>query len=392
MGNLFIRNGLLIDGYSDEPRPVKGIVIENGFIKEVCENTVPEISKLGSIDATGCVILPGLIDSHVHLVWSGSDTPTLENKGETESFIALKALSVAQKFLRQGVTTVRDTASAGTTVMSLSKAINYGYVKGPRVISCGPAICMTGGHCWDSIGLEADGADATRSTARKLLREGVDFLKVMATGGMYSEGEDPGATQYNVDEMRAVVEEGHKVFKRTAAHAEGLEGIRNSIKAGVDSIEHGIYADEECLREMAEKGIYLVPTMIAFKAYAEGDGVLPPSLVAKGKRVIKQHFAMLQNAIALNVKIATGTDCGGRNKPPHVYFEELKIMNKAGMSKMDVIKASSSVAAECLALNNVGKIKPGYAADILIAKNNPLNDLNYLKDLKYVIQAGKIIT
>ena len=251
-----------------------------------------------------------------------------EVKGEPDSLLAIRALENARKFLKLGITTVRDVGSAGTSVLSLAKAIRTNIAWGPRVLSSGPAICMTGGHGWDSISYEIDGPYNARKVAREFLKNQVDLLKVMSTGGMYGLSEEPGHPELDVDEIKAIVEEAHKVGKKVASHASGLRGIINSLEAGVDSIEHGIFADQNCLEKMIEKGTFLVPTMVAFIVYAEGNDILPKSLVEKGQKIVGIHHAMLQKAIKLGVSIATGTDCGGRNKPPEAYFRELEIMQK----------------------------------------------------------------
>ncbi|NLA43992.1 amidohydrolase family protein [Candidatus Saccharibacteria bacterium] len=392
MGKVLIKNGNLIDGRSDELQKNVDILINQGLIESVSNDSISVDDDTKIIDAAGRTVLPGLFDCHVHLMWTGSTQPAAEVGNELDTYVAIKASEIARRFLRLGVTTVRDAGSRGTTVISLARAVRDKLTIGPRVVTCGPFICMTGGHCWDA-GIEADGADETRKKARKLLRDHPDlgFLKIMATGGMYGADEDPGSPQYTLEEIRPIVEEAHKQGKKVASHAQGIIGIRNSLDAGVDSIEHGIYADDNALDRMARDGTYLVPTMIAMLAYAEGEGSLPPNLVAKGKRVVDAHFKMLQKAIEKGVTIATGTDIGGRNKPPEVYFRELDIMEEAGMSRMDVIKSSTSIAAQCCGLDNLGIIEAGYLADIIVVNGNPLEDLKNLQNLEAIIKDGEII-
>lgn len=382
--------------------------IINGFDNEVIENTFivieeSEITSIGLpnqsaslqegdrvIDGTGKYVLPGLIDCHVHLVWDGSSDPQKVINNLDESTLSLRAYSHALETLKLGITTVRDVASPGRSVLNLRNVINENKLIGPTIVASGPAVCMTGGHV-HYLGIEADGPEEVRKATRKVMKEGADLVKVMATGGIYTLGEEPGSVQLSKEEIKVAVEEAHKKNKKVAAHADGLEGIKNCVEVGVDTIEHCIYADEETLLQMKEKGTYIVPTMVVMERLATDESI-PDWALEKAKEVVQPQREMLQTAIRLGVKIATGTDCGSPVTPPEYYFDELTIMQDLGMSAMDVIQSSTRIAAECLDLTDRGVIAEGKKADLLIVSNNPLDDLSILKDSKkQVVKNGEFI-
>jgi imidazolonepropionase-like amidohydrolase len=384
-----LHNCTVLDGIINEEITNTYIIIEHDEIKEIGVGNVDTLPSDNVIDCSGKYVLPGLIDCHVHLVWDGSPDPQAVISKLNQETVALHAYKHATEYLQLGITTVRDVASPNASVLSVRNAINQKLLEGPTILASGPAICMTGGHV-HYIGIEADGPDEVRKAARKLMKQGADLLKLMATGGIYTFGEEPGSPQLTVEEMRAAKEEAHKKNKKIAAHAEGLAGIRNCIEVGVDTIEHGIFADEECLQLMKEKGIYLVPTMVVMKRLAEDERIAQWAL-EKAKKVVVPHQNMLEQAIKLGVKIATGTDCGSPVTPPEHYFDELIIMKEAGMKPMDVIHASTRIAAECLGIEERGVISEGKKADLLIVDQNPLDDLNVLKGNKTVIKEGVIV-
>lgn len=381
-----LTNCKVIDGIIHEAVDNTYIILQDDIIKEVGVGQIPGFSSDQVIDCAGKYVLPGLIDSHVHLVWDGSFDPQAVVNELNREMTALHAYKHATEYLKLGITTIRDVASPNHSVLSVRDAINQKLLTGPTIIASGPAITMTGGHV-HYLGLEADGPDEVRKAARQLMKNGADLIKLMATGGIYTFGEEPGSPQLTVEEMQAAIEEAHKKNKKVAAHAEGYQGIKNCIEVGVDTIEHGIYADEKLLMLMKEKGIYLVPTMIVMKRLAK-DERIPPWALEKAKKVIAPHQNMLEMAIKIGVKIATGTDCGSPVTPPKYYFDELLIMNQAGMSPMDVIQASTRVAAEALGIEDRGVISEGKKADLLIVDENPLEDLSVLKHDKIIIKDG----
>jgi imidazolonepropionase-like amidohydrolase len=384
-----LRNCNLLDGVVQDVINNAYVIVENEEITEIGVGDPRTLPTDDIVDCSGKYVLPGLIDCHVHLVWDGSEDPQKVIKDEDQEMVALRAYQHALDTLQLGVTTVRDVASPNRSVLSLRNAINQKLLVGPTIIASGPAICMTGGHV-HYIGVEADGEDEVRKAARQLLKDGADLVKVMATGGIYTFGEEPGSPQLSVPELRAATEEAHNKNKKVAAHAEGLQGILNCLEVGIDTIEHGIYANEEALYMMKEQGTYLVPTMIVMKRLAV-DHRIPKWALAKAELVVEPHQKMLENAIKIGVKIATGTDCGSPVTPPEYYFDELLIMNEAGMKPIDVIHASTRVAAECLGLEDRGVLSEGKKADLLIVAENPLDDLSVLKGKKQIMKNGQFV-
>lgn len=386
-----ITNCNIINGLDKDIIENAYIIIENEEIIEVGNKNENPVIKENDIIIEGenKYVLPGLIDCHVHLVWDGSSDPQKVINHLDESTLSLRAYSHALETLNLGITTVRDVASPDRSVLNLRDVINQKKLVGPTIIASGPAICMTGGHV-HYLGKEADGPEEVTKVTRQIMKEGADLVKVMATGGIYTLGEEPGSVQLSKEEIKAVVKEAHKKNLKVAAHADGLEGINNCIEVGVDTIEHNIYADEKALKKMKDQGTYIVPTMVVMERLSTSNGV-PAWALEKAKKIMKPHQEMLKNAIKLGVKIATGTDCGSPETPPKDYFDELLIMENLGMDSIDVIHSSTRIAAECLGIEDRGVIKEGKKADLLIVSKNPLDDLSNLKKEKKVIKNGEII-
>lgn len=385
-----IKHATLIDGLQDEPIRDGYLVIEGDTIVETGTGSPPFVSGAEEVDATGQYVLPGLIDSHVHLIWDGSPHPQSVIAHASQEEITLRAYRHAVQTLAQGITSVRDLSSPGQTVLQVRNAIRNGLLAGPTIVSSGPAICMTGGHVY-YIGVEADGEDEVRKTARQLLKQGVDCIKLMATGGIYTNGEQPGSPQLNLREIRAAKEEALHKNKKVAAHAQGLEGIENCLEAGIDTIEHGIFADEAALRRMVAQKTFLVPTIVIMRNLAKSPHV-PRWANEKVKHVLEPHFSMLEQAVRLGVTIAVGTDCGSPETPPPFYFDELLAMEEAGMTHMQVLHAATRIAAACCDLPDRGVLAAGYKADVIMISSNPLEDLNALRGKKRIWKDGRLFT
>ncbi len=387
MAELVLFNGLVIDGISDQPLENGYIRIEGSEIAEVGQGDPPSVGGR-TLDLGGRAVLPGLIDAHVHLVWDGTPDPVKKILGKPEPRVALWAYRNALSTLELGITTVRDLGSPGRTILDLAQVVRDGSLVGPNIVSSGPALVMTGGHI-HYISHEVDGIENVRAAARRVMKEGADLVKLMASGGIYTEGEEPGSPQLTVDELRAAVAEVHDRQKPVAAHAEGLAGICRALDAGVDTIEHGIFADEECLQRMRADGITLVPTMAVMRRLAT-DPRIPPFAQEKARAVTGPHADMLRRAVELGVPIATGTDAGSPCSPPDVYFEELEIMAEAGMTPLEVIKASTSTAAMVIDRPSFGALEPGRRADILVVDGNPLERLTDLRKTRAVVVGGEL--
>lgn len=377
-------------------------VIKNGYVLfddqtnkiiEVGESVDKGKNNLNNIESfnlEGRWILPGLINGHVHIMRDGSAHPDALIKNKSMETITLHALKNAKKHLDLGVTTIRDLGSTGLTTLAVRDAIQTGLFQGPNIYSCGTPLIMTGGHF--RTGKEVDGEDEVRKGTRQLLKQGVDVVKLFTTGGIYSEGEEPGSPQLSKAEIQMAVEESHNKNIPVACHAQGLKGIHNCLEAGVDTIEHAIYADERALEVFVETGTFMVPTMVAMVNIAEGKGLgIPEYAVEKAKFIVETHFAMLEKAIQYGVKIATGTDAGSPCNPPEAMFKELEIMIEAGMSEIAAIEATTSVAAEAIRAKDKGVIKSNACADLLILDKNPLENIKHLESKYMVIKDGVIL-
>lgn len=380
----------LIDGQNDAVQEDVHIILEGDSISEILFDLPEYTDDSEIINCSGKYVLPGLIDTHVHLVWDGSANPQEVIHHEPDESIILDAYAHATDTLKLGITTVRDLGAPRRTVLQLRDKINSGKLLGPTIISSGPPIVMTGGHV-HYLGYESDGESEVRKNTRKIFKEGADLVKVMATGGVYTKGEEPGSVQLNIDELSAVKEEALKKNKKVAAHADSLEGIMNCLEVGIDTIEHGIYADRNALEIMKNQGTYLVPTIKVMRQITSSPDI-PEWALKKAKVILEPHFNMLKQAVDIGVKIATGTDCGSPLTPPRYYFDEMIIMQDAGMSSMQVIKASTSIAAECVGNSDIGSVSPGKKADLLIIDENPVKNLEVLKNNKTVIKNGSLVS
>ncbi len=294
--------------------------------------------------------------------------------------------------LYSGVTAARSLGSEGTMEQQLRTCIQNGSVLGPDLVVCGRVITMSGGHGWSS-GMQSDGVDECRKNTRILLREGADVIKIMATGGVMTEGVEPGSAQLTMEEMKVCVEEAHKAGKKTATHAQGNQGIRNALDAGIDSVEHGIYLDDVTINQMLRQGTYLVPTLAAPKCIVDhGEGTLPEYVMRKAKMVIDAHVESFKQAYAAGVKIAVGTDAGTPYNPHDKTAYELELMVRYGVSELDAITFATHNSAECLGIENThGTLEVGKYADFIVLKENPLEDITVLQKVDKVYKHGVLV-
>jgi imidazolonepropionase-like amidohydrolase len=264
------------------------------------------------------------------------------------------------------------------------------------MLCAGHLICMTGGHGWP-IGCEADGVDGLRRAAREQLKAGADLVKMIATGGVLTPGSQPGAAQLTLEELRAGVEEAHRAGRKAAAHAQGSEGIRNAVLAGIDSVEHGFFLTTEVIGMMVERGVYLVPTLTAARAIVEHGkkSGIPPSAVDKAMAAWQEHEKSFAKAVEAGVKVAMGTDAGTPFNEHGRNAQELVLLVEHGMSEAEAILSATSRAAELLGIaDSVGSISVGKVADLLVVKGDPLEDIAVLTDpesIGCVYQAGKLV-
>lgn len=402
-----ITNAILIDGTGADPLPNATVLVDGERITEAGATvSIPQDAEV--IDAGGRTVMPGLIDCHVHL-W-GRVTHLQERLLTPPTLNAFYAMRNAERTLDAGVTTVRD---ASGSPLGLKMAIERGLIPGPRMRISVSALSQTGGHGdqmmpsganpGSSLGgrgpewpeTVVDGVDEVRLAVRKLLRAGADFVKLCSTGGVLSPTDEPGHTQFTPDEIAVMVYEAATHGKTCMAHAQGTQGIKNAVHAGVESIEHGIYVDDEVLAEMKHRGTFLVPTLVApvwVLRHAERmPGSILPQSVRKTKEVMEDHKRNIGEAILAGVKVAMGTDSGVGHHGSNA--EELQLMCEAGMTPMQAIVASTKTASECVHMaNDVGTLEPGKFADLLIVDGDPLEDIRILQDkarLALIMQGGK---
>ncbi len=403
---IVLTNAFLIDGAGSQPLDKAVIVVENDRIRavgRVSEVEVPSDAEV--IDVGGMTVMPGLIDAHIH--FSGARTHRLEERFVVpEQVRLLRCVNDARALLEAGFTTVKD--CGGTNGLYLKMAVNEGSIKGPRILAAGYVLSQTFGHGdvhflpleWvkQKIPTICDGVDECRRAARYALREGADFIKICATGGVMSMRDRPEHTQFTYEEIRAIVEEARKVGTFVTAHAQGTEGIKIAIKAGVRTIDHGIYLDEEAVKMMKENNVILVPTLsIAYQIVTKGKEVgIVEWGIRKATEAFEHHLRSVKMAYEAGVKIAVGTDFGG---PPLFKMGtnamELELLvEKIGFKPMDAIVSATKIAAEACGLEDkIGTIQPGKKADIIVVKGNPLEDIRVLRkieNIRLVMKEGKI--
>ncbi|MFL5734586.1 MAG: amidohydrolase family protein [Chloroflexia bacterium] len=397
MGAIVLINARLIDGTGAEPVEQATLVIEDGRIAEVRggESGGAAIEGTETIDLEGRTLLPGLINAHMHLLMDAGPDPlhTLSRMEPAEA--ALLGALTGARMLRAGITAARDLGGYEYVELALRAAFARGDFPGPRLLCAGKIITMTGGHGWP-LGFEADGPDEVRSAARRNLKRGVDCIKLMATGGVLTPGVEPGAQQLAEAEMRAAIEEAHHVGKHTATHAQGTEGVKNAIRAGIDTIEHGIFLDAEAIELMVERDLVFVPTLAApyqIVEAGEARGV-PAYAVEKSKRVIDAHRRSFEQALAAGVIIAAGNDGGTPFNPSEDLVTELSLMIEYGMSPLVALKAATFNSAKALGLSGeTGTLQQGKWADCLVLDKgaDPLRDIGDLSKVWMVIKQGKLV-
>ena len=391
MTQTLIINGTLIDGRGGEPLPGASVLVEDDKIVAVAAAGKPLQVELDAeqIDAGGGAILPGFIDSHVHVMFEIGKIEEALNTPFSMKFY--KAIGYLRNTLHAGITSVRD---AGGADLGVKQAVEQGVIAGPRLQISTAVLGITGGHTdgWhpsgDTLGFFndypgmpdgiCDGVPEVRKKVREVLRAGADVVKICATGGVLSPTDHPEFTQFSPEELAVIVQEaGYRRGKKVMAHAQGAEGIKQAVRAGIHSIEHGIFLDDEAIELMLEKGTFLVPTLLAPIAVLElGEaGGMPEYGLQKSREVIDVHRQSIRRA-------HEGTN-----------LRELALMVEAGLSPMEAIVASTKTAAECLGWQDrLGTIEVGKVADIVISGSDPLNDISSLADndvIWMVMQDGK---
>jgi imidazolonepropionase-like amidohydrolase len=388
-----IRNVTLIDGTGAAPVPGSALISEGRRITWIGpEAQLPEGAADSAIDGGGGTVMPGLINCHVHLANDGS--PDLFGQAARDSVViaALRGYKNLQLTLESGVTSVRDCGAASNIAIDLARAVEDGMVTGPRIRAAGRVITMTGGH-GHFIGREADGPDGVRGATRAELKAGAHFIKAMATGGVLTPGVVPTQTALQQDELEQVAREAHNAGKRAACHAIGNGGIKNAIRAGIDSIEHGFYLDDEALQLAIDHGTVLVPTLIAVNQIVNngGTGRIPDWVVEKAESESGHHRESFGAAVKAGMKIAAGTDAGTPFNPHDYMATEMALMVEYGLSPMAAIVAATKTAAYNLGLDpDIGTLETGRVADVIVVAGDPVADIGAMENVRFVMKDGQV--
>jgi imidazolonepropionase-like amidohydrolase len=344
------------------------------------------------LDVEGWTAIPGLINCHTHLCFDASPDAWAAWAGRSMTENVLVAALQAEAALQAGITTVRDLGGVDGVDLGLKKAIQGGVVPGPRMLVSGQLLCMTGGQA-HSIGREVDGPDEARKGAREQLKAGADIIKVMATGGVLTPGVEPGSAQLTFEEMRAAIEEAEKAGKQTASHAQGTVGIKNAVRAGIDSIEHGFFLDAEAIDMMLERGTFFVPTLAALYHVLEAgpEAGIPAHALEKAKRVVDAHLDSFRRARESGVRIGAGNDGGTPFNPSSNLVSELELLVQAGMTPPEALDAAHRSAAELLRMEGeIGTVEAGKMADLVVLDSDPLADVSALREVRMVIKGGQL--
>jgi imidazolonepropionase-like amidohydrolase len=396
-----VHAGKLLDVRSGKTLTDQAIVIEGGKIVSVGPFTQ---ANRGSgdrlIDLSNATVLPGLTDAHTHLTGNPQDAGP-QGLGISLPRATLSGAHNARLTLEAGFTTVRNVGADGYSDVALRDAIDAGDVPGPRMLVSGPPLGITGGHCdenflpfdfhYSAEGV-ADGVEGVQHKVRETIKYGADLIKICATGGVLSHGDNPQASQYTLEEMKAIVADAHRLGRKVAAHAHGAQGILWASQAGVDSIEHGSYIDDAAIAEMKKNGTYLVPTLYLadwFMANAERLHV-PAEMIAKGREVMPAARKNVAHAFASGVKVAFGTDAAVY--PHGLNAHEFAVMVKLGLSPLQSIQAATISAADLLGWSDkIGAVEPGRWGDIIAVDGDPLQDVTTLERVKFVMKGGDVV-
>lgn len=341
-------------------------------------------------DLTGKTVMPGMFNCHVHALATPTANPVSFNTEDPAKF-ALRGLNHLQQHLRSGVTFVRDMNGRKQAEVGLRDAINQGIVIGPHYIISRQCLCMTGGH-GSNTGMECDGPDACRRAAREQIKYGADLIKIMASGGMMSPGMEASSPQLTEEEMRAAIEEAHKAGKKTATHAHSAAAIKCAIRAGIDSVEHGTYLDDECVQMMLDRGVWLVPTLSAihFLMLHQTDPNIPSYALDKCRRARDAQVASFQKALKAGVSIAAGTDAGTPYNPHWGSYTELCKMVEYGCTPWHALRAATIDGARMIGVEDwTGSLEVGKTADFLALDTNPLEDVGSLASVGRVYLGGR---
>lgn len=380
MATTRLRGGRVWSGDGTPPAPAD-LWLEDERI------AVPSGSTGRELDASGCTIVPGLIEAHAHLCFDATPGWRATYDSDSPGRMLLRMAANGRSMLEAGITTVRDLGAPTDAAIEMRDAFRSGLAMGPDLLVSGAPITTTGGHCW-FMGGEADGELAIRRAVRERLKAGVDWIKVMATGGNMTARTNTFEPQFTVEELTACVQEAHRLRRRVAAHAHGANGVRVAVAAGVDTIEHCTFStpggtgfDESVAKEMAAKGIVVSPTVsIGYRRWPDD-----------GQR--ERRAAVLRGLLDAGCRVIASTDCGIPNVPHAELAGGLEVLEEiSGLPASRVLQLATSEAASILGLTDRGLIAEGRRADLLVVEGDPTTDLGALRNVRYVFKAGQLVS
>lgn len=381
---MIVRAGVLYDGTLEPPKSNVDLVIENGRLAAVR-------AASGECDIEARCVTPGLVNAHAHLEGSGEPDLMGMIANTTPNQRMVRAVANARKSLCGGVTTIRDLGSSNRIAADVRDAIVEGRIPGPKMRVAGAVLCMTGGHGWP-IGRAVDSPYDARKAVREQLWAGADCIKFIATGGVLTKGAVPGNAQLTPEELSAGIDEAHRHGLRCAAHAIGTHGIKNAIRAGIDSVEHGTLIDDEAIDLLKERGGYLVPTLSAPTCILEHleDGGQPDWVIAKATTLGEAMQANIRRAYEAGVQIAGGSDAGTPFNYHQDYHREVELMSELlGMTPQQALHAATAVAAALIGLHE-GILDVSQPADLLVLRGDAGADIRALRDPQLVFKDGEI--
>ncbi|MEO1366018.1 MAG: amidohydrolase family protein [Acidobacteriota bacterium] len=397
--------GRLIDGRESHLQAEKTIVVRDGVIVEIRQGFSLPVDGDTVVDLRDMTVMPGLIDLHTHLSSQASENSYLETYQLEPAAYAIRSTVYAKRTLLAGFTTVRDVGDRFNVTVALKRAIAAGEVAGPRVFTAAKSLASTGGHADATNSMRSDlagdpgprqgivnGVEDARKAVRQRYKDGADLIKITATGGVLSVAASGQNPQFSMEELRAIVDAASDYGFHVAAHAHGTEGIKRAVEAGVRTIEHGTYLDDEAMGMMKERGTFLVPTLMAGEAVtekAEIDGFYPEVVRAKASKIGPAMSDTFRRAVELEVPIAFGTDAGvfahGTNG------REFRLMVDGGMKPITAIESATRVAAGVLdASDRLGTVEGGKLADLVAVRGNPLTNIDLMTEIAFVMKDGVV--
>lgn len=404
-GQTWVRCGGLVDVDVGERLGAYTVVIADGRVSELRQGHPDWAEGVERIELSSLTCLPGLMDMHVHLTSQSSPSSYIERFTLDEADVALRGAEYARKTLQAGFTTVRNLGDSFNASVALRDAINEGRIPGPRIFTAAKSLATTGGHADPTNSWRADLAEApgpedgvlngvaqAREAVRQRYKDGADLIKITATGGVLSVAASGDNAQFRMDELEAIIDTAADYGMHVAAHAHGAEGMRRAVAAGIHSIEHGTYMSDEIMAMMIDKGTWFVPTIAAGKFVAEKaevEGYFPPVVAEKARQIGPRMQDTFSRAHAAGVRIAFGTDTGVSAHGDNA--QEFGYMVEAGMSPAEALRTATIHAAELLGREDeLGRLQPGFAADLIAVDGNPLDDVTVLEDVRFVMRDGQV--